>query len=83
MPGGAGPAIVSPAATTPYLVRADAPVQFQKIPLSAQVGAESRRLFALLLFPHVESATSTEQKEEKDNVAEFLGLLTTCHELIR
>jgi penicillin-binding protein 1C len=39
------PHIVSPAAATAYKLRRDAPAEFQKIPLIAQAGAGTERLF--------------------------------------
>jgi penicillin-binding protein 1C len=46
-PGGAGevPKIVSPDAATPYRVRRDAPVEYQKIALTARPAADARQLF--------------------------------------
>lgn len=45
VPPSDAPAIVSPASQTPYVVRADAPLDHQNIPLTARVGTESRRLY--------------------------------------
>ena len=39
------PRIVSPKLETPYLIRPDAPNEYQKIPLIAQVGPHSEKLF--------------------------------------
>ena len=39
------PEIVSPMPETPYLLRPDAPARYQKIPLIAQVGPHSRKLY--------------------------------------
>ena len=45
IPGGGGPRIVSPDAATAYRLRRDAPAQFQRIPLVAQAGPGTSRLF--------------------------------------
>lgn len=45
VPTGHGPRIVSPTARTPYLLRPEAPVRFQRIPLSAQAPMDSGTLF--------------------------------------
>ena len=45
IPSGTPPRIVSPDAATPYRLRADAPLAFQKIPLTARAAADTRRLF--------------------------------------
>ncbi|EHJ47247.1 penicillin-binding protein 1C [Solidesulfovibrio carbinoliphilus subsp. oakridgensis] len=43
-PAGEGPRIVSPSSATPYVFRRDAPAEFQRIALLADVPAGSRRL---------------------------------------
>ncbi len=43
-PGGDGPRIVSPSPATPYALRRDTPAEFQRIALSADAPAQSRRL---------------------------------------
>ncbi len=45
IPGGGSPRIVSPDAATAYRLRRDAPAQFQRIPLVAQAGPGTARLF--------------------------------------
>ena len=45
IPGGGGPKIVSPDGATAYRLRRDAPPQFQRIPLVAQAGPGTTRLF--------------------------------------
>jgi penicillin-binding protein 1C len=45
IPGGDAPRIVSPGAATAYHLRPDAPAQFQRIPLVAQAGPGTTRLF--------------------------------------
>jgi penicillin-binding protein 1C len=45
IPGGGAPKIVSPVAATAYRLRRDAPAQFQRIPLVAQAGPGTTRLF--------------------------------------
>ena len=39
------PRIVSPMPETPYLLRPDAPAEYQKVPLIAQVGVHSKKLY--------------------------------------
>ena len=39
------PRIVSPMPETPYLLRPDAPAEYQKIPLIAQIGPHSKKLY--------------------------------------
>jgi penicillin-binding protein 1C len=45
VPGADPPRIVSPAARTPYRIRADAPPEFQKIELAARTGPGTARIF--------------------------------------
>lgn len=45
VPGGEGPKIVSPSPRTPYLLRPDAPLEFQRIALAAQAGVDAGRLY--------------------------------------
>ncbi|WP_432737940.1 penicillin-binding protein 1C [Maridesulfovibrio sp. FT414] len=48
IPAGAAPRIISPAASTPYLLRRDTPLQFQQIALKAEAGPESGVLYWFL-----------------------------------
>ncbi|WP_027723217.1 penicillin-binding protein 1C [Maridesulfovibrio zosterae] len=44
IPAGIAPQIISPATNTPYLLRKDTPLKFQKISLKAEAGSDSGRL---------------------------------------
>ncbi|TVM15671.1 penicillin-binding protein 1C [Oceanidesulfovibrio indonesiensis] len=45
VPGRGGPSIVSPSTATPYVIRSDAPAEFQRIPLKARTDGSDSKLF--------------------------------------